>query len=215
MDYRIKSKLIKIPYLGKKYFWNKIIAEENGMKESKFLRHYIKEKYHVEVGMYSYGGCFSTDFNLGGKVRIGRYCSFASNIHYFGANHPMHFGSTSPYFYSKSFGYDVQDVERKELDIGNDVWCGYNVTITNGCSKIGNGSVIAAGAVVTKDVPPYAIVGGNPAKEIKYRFDDDTINLLEKSRWWEKTPDQLLKYYTLISNPLMWAEALISDSDIR
>lgn len=78
-----------------------------------------------------------------------------------------------------------QDYIDQELrvEIGNDVWIGDNVVILKG--KIGDGAVIGAGAVVTRDVPPYAIVAGNPARVIKYRFDDETIRKLLKEKWWD------------------------------
>ena len=79
----------------------------------------------------------------------------------------------------------------KEINIGNDVWIGLNVTLLDGVN-IGNGSIIAAGAVVTKDVLPYSIVGGVPAKLIKMRFDLETINILQNSRWWINEPNEVI-----------------------
>ena len=75
----------------------------------------------------------------------------------------------------------------------NDVWVGANVTIMPGCKKIGNGAIIGGGSVVTHDVPPYAIVAGNPAKILRYRFDEDIIKKLEESKWWELELDELKK----------------------
>ena len=172
----------------------KIISKfEGGETRSKTLRKYYEKKYSIEIGEYSYG-CFKPSLNCGGiKVTIGRYCSFADNIRYYGANHPLNFFSTSAYFYNKGFGFDVEDVPRYSLSIGNDVWIGYGVTITCGCKNIGDGAVIAAGAVVTKDVPAYSVVGGNPAKVIKMRFDETTINKLLQSEWWLNSPDLLVK----------------------
>ncbi|MBR3614186.1 MAG: CatB-related O-acetyltransferase [Clostridia bacterium] len=168
--------------------------------------------YNVDVGLYSYGGCFDQSFNLGGKVTIGRYCSFAANIRYFGANHPMNYVSMSPYFYNKKFSPNVKDIERKHLIIGNDCWIGYGVIITNKCTKIGNGAVIAAGSIVTKDVPPYAVVAGNPARIIKYRFDEEIINEIENSKWWEHTPDECLRYYNLIDKPLEFCRGIKNEN---
>lgn len=194
-------KIFLLPLVGSKI--KMFIANQTGgMQESRFIRNYTSYKYNVDVGMYSYGGCFMSDFNLGGYVTIGRYCSFASNIHYFGANHPMHYVSMSPYFYNNSFSRDVKDVERSHLIIGNDCWIGYGVIITNQCKSIGNGAVIAAGSIVTKDVPAYAVVAGTPAKVIRYRFDKDTINIIELSKWWEKTPQECLEHYDFIDKPI-------------
>ncbi|MCA5014101.1 CatB-related O-acetyltransferase [Enterococcus sp. S23] len=154
-----------------------------------------KLNYGVEVGMYSYGSCFSENFNLGGTVEIGKYCSIAENVRYFGANHPLEALSTSPLFYNKDFGFDVQDVDRYHLEIDHDVWIGYGTIIVSGCQKIGAGAVIGAGSVVTKDVPPYAIVGGNPARVIKYRFSKEVIDAIEEKKWWELTPEQVMDFY--------------------
>lgn len=168
------------------------------------------------MGLYTYGSCFRPDFNTGGNVNIGKYCSVGHDVHYYGANHPLDHASMSAYFYNKSFGgLDVNDVERKTLSIGNDVWIGHGVIIVSSCLTIGNGAVVAAGAVVTKDVPPYAIVAGVPARIIRYRFDENTILALENSRWWELSPDELMKYYSMIENPLAWANAVIKDRDIQ
>lgn len=86
-------------------------------------------------------------------------------------------------------------------DIGNDVWIGMNVTIMGGL-KIGNGAIIAAHSVVTKDVPPYSIVAGVPARIIKYRFDDDKIQKIEKFEWWRLSPEILKNNCSMFSKAL-------------
>lgn len=131
----------------------------------------------------------------GGKITIGRYCSIASGVRFLGANHPIDHFSTSAIFYNKSLGYDVKDIQRYDLIIEDDVWIGLNVCITCGCKRIGRGAIIGAGSVVTKDVEPYTIVGGVPAKVIRKRFDDGRIAQLEASKWWEKDPIQLIKEF--------------------
>jgi len=143
----IYSVLLRVPILGKIVF-NKKIRSEGGQKESQTLREFIREKYKVDVGLFSYGACLQPGFNVGGCVRVGRYCSFSDNICYFGANHPLEKAVMSAYFYNKAFsGLSVKDVERKTLTVGNDVWIGHGVSITNGCSSIGNGAVVGAGSV--------------------------------------------------------------------
>ena len=181
-----------------------IVKKEGGEQTSNYIRK-IALKRNVSVGMYSYGGCFKEDFNTGGKVIIGRYCSFGPNVHYFGANHPMNYASMSPYFYQKSWGGEVNDIMRSELIIGNDCWIGYGVIITSSCHRIGNGAVIGAGTILTKDVEPYSIVVGNPGKKIKMRFSSETIQLLEESRWFDLEPAELLTLYNLIESPKEFA----------
>lgn len=192
--------LIEIPILGN-LILNLIVKLEKGQIKSTTLRAVTKKRNAVSVGLYSYGDCFSQKFNLGGNVVIGRYCSIAEDVRYLAADHPVQNISTSPLFYNKSFGYSVKDVKRGKLVIANDVWIGYNSIILSKCKNIGNGSVIGAGSIVTRDVPSYAIVAGNPAKIIGYRFSELERELLEKSKWWEKDPSELMEYYDYIADP--------------
>ena len=202
--YNILLKIMKKNRTAYKYLIKKICRMEGGEHVSETIRAYA-EKNKVYVGLYTYGSCFSDSFNLGGEVIVGRYCSIAENVRYFGANHPIEYASTSALFYNKQFGLNVKDVERHRLIIGNDVWIGANAIITSACSSIGNGAIIGAGAIVTKDVKPYSIVCGNPAHIIRMRFPADIIDALEESQWWEYKPEQLYEFYEYIDNPKEWA----------
>lgn len=143
--------------------------------------------------MYSYGSCFSPQYIPSG-TEIGRYCSFAQNVYIFNGNHPLKNKSMHPFFYNPKFKYVDRDmIPRKKLIIGNDVWIGFNAIILPSVSKIGNGAVIGAGSVVTKDVPPFAVVAGNPAKIIKFRFSESKIQEITKSAWWNKNINELEK----------------------
>jgi acetyltransferase-like isoleucine patch superfamily enzyme len=120
---------------------------------------------------------------------IGKFCSIASGVKINLPNHPLNFVSTHPIFYSKVYKKlnnitHTKFNESQRVDIGSDVWIGENSIILTGV-KIGNGAVIAAGAIVNKDVPDYAIVGGIPAKLIKYRFTSEEISLLLNNKWWD------------------------------
>lgn len=177
-----------------------IIMKHQGVGESIVAREYYKQRYKVEVELYTYGGCFKSDFNTGGTVHVGRYCSIANNVHYFGANHPINSFTTSAYFYNSSFGLNVKDVERHCLCIGHDVWIGYGTIITSGCHYIGNGAIIGAGSIITHDVPPYSIVAGNPARIIRKRFSENNQLLLENSKWWKNSPLELMQLYDCIDD---------------
>jgi acetyltransferase-like isoleucine patch superfamily enzyme len=150
----------------------------------------------LKIGAYSY---IRSNSNLMAVSQIGRFCSIGRNV-VIGQdprNHPVTWVSTSPMFNS---GYDSQVTPS---EIGNDVWIGHNAVIFAGV-KIGNGAVIGMNAVVTKDVPDYTIVAGNPAKQIKKRFDADTINLLQESSWWEYDITELKSYD--FSDPVRFAQ---------
>lgn len=153
-------------------------------EESGFLRRRFRALYDVEVGQYSYGVFDCWRIRPG--TRIGRYCSFAGSALIISANHPLKALSTHPIFYLKARGVIDEDrVITRPVIVEDDVWVGHHAIITPGCKRIGRGAVIGAGAVVTRDVEPYAIVGGNPAKLIRHRFTPEVIAAIERTRWWE------------------------------
>ncbi len=132
-------------------------------------------------------------------TRVGRYGSFA-DFRVFPRNHPLDHVSLHPFFYNTRFGYvDIEIVSYTKLTIGNDVWIGSNAFIMPGVTEIGNGAVVGAGAIVTKNVPPYAVVVGNPAKVIKYRFPPADIEEIEQSAWWNKSIEELQSHLDLFT----------------
>lgn len=156
-----------------------------------------------EIGFASFVGAASILPNS----KIGRYCSIANNVELISHTHPSsEFVSTHPSFYSllKQSGFtfvgtqkfnenlSVNDAGIRTTEIGNDVWIGAHVLIMGGV-RIGDGAIVAAGAVVTRDVPPYSIVGGVPAKKIRMRFSEDQIRYLICLRWWERDYSWLVK----------------------
>ena len=203
-----------LDYIGriiKKIVTNNKIKKEGGQLYSVTARK-TASKHNVEIGLFTYGSCFESGFAVSGKCRIGRYCSIASDVHYLGGNHPINCVTSSAVFYNKSFsGLDVKDIKREELYIGNDVWIGRSVLITANCHSIGNGAVIGAGSVVTKDVPPFAIVVGNPARVIRYRFDEKTIERIEDTKWWDLTPKELMSYYKFMNNPNLFCDKFMEN----
>ena len=149
-----------------------------------------------ELGLYSLLNNYSilySDTYVGKYCSIGRYCEIGADAH------PMHFLSTSNLQYSNTLmkGHEDTTFKRKvkfeynrNTSIGNDVWVGAKSVIKSGVT-IGHGAVIAALSFVNKDVPPYAIVGGIPAKIIRFRFSEDVIAELIELKWWELTPKQM------------------------
>lgn len=169
-----------------------LLRQEGAELYSKTLRK-IYTKYHdVQVGMYSYGAFHQI---LPSGTIIGRYSSIPRNLLVINASHPITHLSSFPFFFNPDLGYveKLLITRRTELIIGNDVYIGLNVTIMPVVTNIGNGSVIAAGSVIVKDIPPFAIVGGNPAKIIKYRFSQQIIEQITQSAWWEKDIDEIKK----------------------
>lgn len=170
---------------------NRIKKLEGGEMISNTLRRIFRDYHGIEVGLYSYGGCFDAlCFNA--FTKIGRYCSFAAGVCRFNGNHPLSFRSMHPYFYNPYYQY-VQDekISRSEIAIGNDVWVGQNALILPSVRRIGDGAVIGAGAVVTKDVPDFAVVLGNPARVARYRFSAETIDRIKRQAWWDKDIEEL------------------------
>lgn len=173
-------------------------------------RNTLREGASLINGKMGYGSYISENSALK-NIEIGRYTCIGPNVTNFYGKHPTStFVSIHPAFYSLSAQagftfakkqlfeeHSFIDSEKKISNIiGNDVWIGCNVIIMDGIT-IGNGAIIAAGSVITKNVQPYSIVGGIPAKPIKSRFNYDQIKLLEKIKWWEKDIETLKQFSEL------------------
>lgn len=144
---------------------------------------------------------------LGDKLIIGKFCSIAKGVEFVmnGANHMLDCLSTYPFgiideFQGLSRGFSDRGIKGDTI-IGNDVWIGQNVTILPGV-HIGDGAVIGANSVVGKDIPPYAIAVGNPIQIKRYRFDEETINLLLELKWWDKSIEEIKKLIPLLDADL-------------
>ncbi len=177
---------------------------EGGSFYSASLRAIMKRYHGVVIGEYSYGAILLPGTLPPGTI-VGKYCSVGTELIVRRRNHPFDRMTQHPFFYDSSVGYLSEDAivetEDNPLVIGSDVWIGTRATILAGCNSIGNGAVIGAGAVVTRDVPPYAIVAGVPAKVIRTRFSEDVVSELEASRWWELSLPELMELRDLMGNP--------------
>ena len=155
----------------------------------------------VKMGIHTYcgSGCVIT------HSVIGNFCSIGNEAIIGTWMHPTHLVSTFPGFYAKgkhtfNIRCDDEVMEFQHVNIGNDVWIGHRVIILGGIT-VGDGAIIGAGAVVTKDVEPYAVVAGVPARMLRKRFKQSTIDSLLEIRWWEYDEDILRKYSDLFGDP--------------
>ena len=197
------------------YLYSKILKKLKGR-----ALHNVKKGREVKI----YSGCHIIDSVIGdftycsydtkiNKANIGKFCSIAGSVTIGAAEHPLDWISTSPVFEDvKNSGTNVKFATEKippvkTTNIGHDVWIGEGAMIKQGVT-IGNGAVIGAMAMVTKDVPPYAIVAGIPAKILRYRFNEETIKILEATKWWELSEDNLKKAGKFIKEPRKFIETI-------
>lgn len=176
-----------------------------------YLKSTIKNP-NIIVGDFTY---FSgTDFEkhvthhydfIGDKLIIGKFCQIGAGVEFImnGANHQMNSVSTYPFYVMEGWSENPPKFEDLPLKgdtvVGNDVWFGQNVTVLPGI-HIGDGAIIGCNSVVSRDVPAYTIVAGNPIREIRKRFDDELIQLLEELKWWNKPAAEIKQLIPLLGN---------------
>ena len=197
----------------------KKIYPRTGDRETVYLKSVITDQ-NIIVGDYTMYNDFVNDPTLFEKnnvlyhypinhdrLKIGKFCSIACGARFLfnSANHTMNSLSTYPFpIFFEEWGLDVKDItsawdNKGDIVIGNDVWIGYEAVIMAGVT-IGDGAIIGARAVVTKDVPPYTIVGGVPAKQIRKRFSDETISELLNLKWWDWPIEKISRNIELIKS---------------
>lgn len=182
-----------------------------GIENITYIKPTIKNP-NIIVGDFTYFGdvdfeshvTHQYDFN-DDKLIIGKFCQIASGVNFImnGANHQMSAVSTYPFYIFQGWGQEVPPSEKMPLKgdtiVGNDVWIGQNVTILPGI-HIGDGAIIGLNSVVAKDVDPYTIVAGNPARVIRKRFDDELIELMLKLKWWNKSIEEIKDLIPILTN---------------
>ena len=167
--------------------------------ENFYTKFLLKNIKHIsEIGDFTYGNPRVLFWDDKTKLKIGKFCSFADGVTIIlGGNHRHDWVTTYPFpalsnEWVEGLGIEGHPASNGDVVIGNDVWVGFGVTIMSGV-RIGDGAVVGAGAVVAKDVPPYTIVAGNPAREIRKRFDQNTIDKLLKIEWWNWPLEKIKK----------------------
>jgi virginiamycin A acetyltransferase len=186
----------------------------DGFPQICFLKNAVTRP-NIEIGDFTYyddpNGVENFENNvlyhfpfIGDRLIIGRFCAIARGVKFImnGANHQMSGISTFPFFIFGN-GWEVARPAADELPykgdtiIGNDVWIGYDVLIMPGVT-LGDGAIIAARSVVTTDVPPYTVVGGNPAQVVRRRFDADSVQRLQSVAWWNRSPAWITEHLNQI-----------------
>lgn len=160
----------------------------------------------ISIGRFTYGGAGFKLWSAGERVLVGAFCSFAEGVLIFGGGeHRVDWVTTHPLriaFNSPGAGEDGHPHSKGTTKIGNDVWMGHGALILSGVT-VGDGACVGAGAVVSKDVPPYSIVAGNPAKVVRLRFSERQIEQLLQIAWWNWPIEKIQRF-----------ESLLCDSDI-
>jgi len=182
-----------------------------------YTRDKVPKQYRNNIGEHTYGALNIIDFGEGTTVRIGKYCSIAEGVTILlGGNHRLDWITTYPFpalldRWPEATGIIGHPQSKGDVAIGNDVWIGRDALILSGVT-IRDGAVIAARSVVTKNVPPYAVVGGNPAKIIKVRFTEENISKLLELRWWDWPEEKINRYTHILCDSNI--EALLNQASL-
>jgi amino acid adenylation domain-containing protein len=167
-----------------------ILKLEGGSAFTVTLRRLFKKKHDIDIGNFT--SCAFDADRLRRTTKIGKFCSIYRTALFQNADHPRNTLGTHGIFYHSRFGFSSgYELDRVQIEVGNDVWIGDGAKVLYPTRKIGHGAIVAAGAVVIEDVPPYAIVAGYPAQIVRYRFSQETIAKLLELRWWDRPVEEL------------------------
>ena len=182
--------------------FNHALRLEGGPCRSYTVRRLLHEHHGVAVGAHSYGPVLRPRFAPAG-LTVGRYSSIGPDLQIFRADHPMDLLSTHPYFYDAAYGCVPEtSVRDAPLEIGSDVWIGSRVIVLPGCRRIRDGAVVAAGAVVRRDVLPFELVAGVPARPVRRRFDDGACARILADPWWRRPLADVRQHLASMTVPL-------------
>ena len=163
----------------------------------------LKKAGLLEIGKHTYGKIIVDAYEGSeSKITIGKYCSISRDVRFInGGIHPIDWVSLYPFrikWKMEGALADGMPASKGPIEVMNDVWIGTGSTILSGVT-IGNGAIIMAGSIVTKDVPAFTIVGGIPAKPVKKRFSDQEIQALEEIKWWDWSEEKIKENVELLS----------------
>ncbi len=175
----------------------------NPLNETRLHLARLAGRYGFSIGAYSYGRPKVRFPESGRKLTIGRYCSIADRVEILlGGDHRLDWASTYPFAAMRGHFPEAEapadyHTSRGDVAIGHDVWLGSGCMILSGVN-VGHGAVVAARAVVTRDVPAYAVVAGNPAKVVRHRFPPEVVQALVAAAWWDRPPAEVSRLVPLL-----------------
>lgn len=185
--------------------WQRLRRGGNPNNQTAIYLASLARRWGHEIGAYSYGHPKVRFSETGAKLRIGRYCSIADKVEILlGGNHRLDWATTYPFtalpeLWPSARGLDGSHASRGDVTIGHDVWLGSGCMVLSGVT-IGHGAVIGARAVVSRDVPPYGIVAGNPGRLVRTRFPDDVVAALLDGAWWDLPREKVASVIPLLQS---------------
>ncbi len=201
-------KTFKRKTLGGLRFSRELVPSLRRVASQKLRWQALQDNGLVNVGAHTYGLPNVLYWNYQTKLKIGKYCSIAEGaVFLLGGEHRGDWVTTFPFAafpadWPTAVSIDQHTVGKGDINVGNDVWIGHGAIVISGVT-IGNGAIVGAGSVVTKNVEEFAVVAGNPARFIKYRFDEVTRTWLSNLAWWDWSDDKVARNVDKLMKPPM------------